>query len=333
MAHTKFPESYNSLDYTDFDFGNDAMSDMFAEQPNNNMEREPISATKTSSEQVPYFMQKGISDSEHSLKQYPTSHKHPSSPKTKDVTTAWANNELLEIANENLTTKPSEENQTMNLYKQLSEIRSPDKSTGELQRPTKKRRGRPTKKTAPPKKKPRTATPKPAAKRTIVTRSKTRAKEQTEEDQQEFTSASTSATTTTTTAVPTNGGTIQSANSFNDSSSTLVTPPRPSTPIIPKPTISDSRARSFLDDNVKLLRLMRENIERGKMYENIDLMLRFRSNVSALLGCLESMPPLPVKLNTFNFLKDSLDSSPKTIFGYPSIQCIQANPISISSIH
>jgi len=60
----------------------------------------------------------------------------------------------------------------------------------------------------------------------------------------------------------------------------------------------EENRKMFLEENVKLIRLMKMNIEKLQVYDNLDLMIRFRSNIANLLKGLDEMPPLPVKVNT-----------------------------------
>jgi hypothetical protein len=60
-----------------------------------------------------------------------------------------------------------------------------------------------------------------------------------------------------------------------------------------------------MQDNIRIIARIRDNLVNGRLEDNFDLMVQFRSNVSAILtrmsqmgGVMSQMPAIPVRLNT-----------------------------------
>jgi len=83
----------------------------------------------------------------------------------------------------------------------------------------------------------------------------------------------------------------------------------------------ETKTNQLLDENLQVINVMRENLVNGKINENIELMIRFQSNISTVLKMLAvlsgtssaQMPPLPVKLNTSLFPANSLQPNQNTL--------------------
>ncbi|GAQ80168.1 hypothetical protein KFL_000480090 [Klebsormidium nitens] len=91
-------------------------------------------------------------------------------------------------------------------------------------------------------------------------------------------------------------------------------PARPPVPIMappPMPPLDDKippiggPTGQLLDENVRMVNQIRQNLANCKIQENNELLVKFRDNITTIIngmtsmpGILSSMPPLPVKLNT-----------------------------------
>jgi hypothetical protein len=87
----------------------------------------------------------------------------------------------------------------------------------------------------------------------------------------------------------------------------------------------EQRVKELLEENAKIISTMGDNLVNASPHCNLDLMVRFRNNIFTLQKYLDyvpgtrtRLPPLPIKVNTFNFIRPDASNYAMMSRGMPN---------------
>eukprot|EP00029_Vermamoeba_vermiformis_P005301 TRINITY_DN1801_c0_g1_i1.p1 TRINITY_DN1801_c0_g1~~TRINITY_DN1801_c0_g1_i1.p1 ORF type:complete len:387 (-),score=55.40 TRINITY_DN1801_c0_g1_i1:91-1251(-) len=87
----------------------------------------------------------------------------------------------------------------------------------------------------------------------------------------------------------------------------------------------EQRVKELLEENAKIIATMGDNLVNASPHCNLDLMVRFRNNIFTLQKYLDyvpgtrtRLPPLPIKVNTFNFIRPDASNYAMMSRGMPN---------------